>query len=158
MIDQASGVTSFVSQITDPIAGGHGIEAISFADDSTLYAFGASSEQIGLFHLNISDGSLVSIGAISCVDIGTLTYLDGFLFGADSLDDFNADLWRIDPVTAAAINLGKTGVTGLNGLAAIPTAIPLPASYLLLLVGLTGPFLFRLRFRLGTRPSPHPIG
>ena len=60
-------------------------------------------------------------GATGVVDTDTLEFgFDGQLYGANSVDGTNADLYRYNLTTGVATDLGNSDVAGLNGLVAIP--------------------------------------
>ena len=130
-IDSATGQTAFAANLY----GATLIEAIAFAPDGALYAVGSDdppssipTDSRRLYGVDLSSGMLSLIADLVVPDIDTLAFgPDGYLYGADSLDGWNADLYRIDPRTGGLAVLGKTGVTGLNGLAVAPSMVPLPA-------------------------------
>ncbi len=129
-IDPATGSSTFVANCCTV-----GFEAIAFSNDGTLYAVGGGP--VSLYTLSRSTGQLTLIGALEgVVDIDALTFAGGFLYGADPRSDHDADLFRIDPATTGVLNLAKTGVTGLNRLAAAPAVVPLPSDFPLFGTGL----------------------
>jgi hypothetical protein len=137
-VDTITGGTTFIANIS----GTNQIESMAFSTNGTLYAVGSPSPGARSGHLytiNLITGEASLVGIMS-LDIDTLTFAsDGYLYGADSLAGTVADLYQIDPLSAAAINLESTGVVELNGLRAIPESevIPLPGSFILGGLGLS---------------------
>ena len=132
-VNPETGDSAFLANIS----GTNQIESIAFAPDGTLYATGTPSPGARSGHLYTVDlitGEASLIGVMS-FDIDSLTFApDGYLYGADSRAGTVADLYQIDPASAALINLGSTGVVELNGLLAVPV-IPAPSAILLGSIG-----------------------
>jgi len=108
-------------------------------DDKPVENNAAGSQT--LYTINITTGVASFIADTTVTDLDCLTYAsDGFLYGADSLDGIETDLYRINPNTGITENLGPAGITGFNGIsAAIVPILPtlwLFGSGLLGLVGM----------------------
>jgi len=128
-VDPSTGQTTLVAGISGASAGM--LEALAFAPDGTLYSVGSDR----LFTLDPETAVLSLIGSLNVNDIDCLTYgLDGFLYGTDSLVGCQADLYRIDPVTAHLDIVGNTAIYEVNGIVAI-APVPEPATLSLLALG-----------------------
>jgi hypothetical protein len=127
-VDPSTGQTTLVAGISG--AGAGMLEALAFSPGGTLYSVGSDR----LFTLDPETAVLSLIGSLNVSDIDCLTYgLDGFLYGTDSLVGYQADLYRIDPVTAHLDIVGNTAVYEVNGIAAV-APVPEPATLSLLVV------------------------
>jgi len=122
------------------------VESLAFSSEGVLYV-GQDHGGTGRFSaVDVSTGTqtdFAQTGAIA--DPDAMAYLDGYLYAADSVGGISADLYRIDAVSGGVVNLGNTGITGLNGMVAIEQiTTPLPSAALLAVLGL-GVARWRLR-------------
>lgn len=112
-INSQTGATTLSANIQTPL-----MEAIAFSPSGTLYGGTGAGH---LYQVSIETGNISLVANTPLLDIDALTFApDGYLYAADSEANYVADLYRIDPLTGVATNLGSTGLKGLNGLQAIP--------------------------------------
>ncbi len=136
-INPETGGTTLISTIT----GTNQIESMAFSSDGTLYVMGTPSPGARSGHLytiNMITGEASLVGVMA-LDIDTLTFAsDGYLYGADSKAGIVADIYRIDPLTGVAFNIGSSGVVELNGLLAIQdtVVVPIPSAFILCSIGI----------------------
>jgi len=124
-IDPLTGQTSLTVLISSRF-----IESMVFSPDGLLYVAEAhGTAPSALSTVDLDTGALHYIGNLGSFDADSMAWFDGYLYAADGVDGVAADLYRIDPATAEMVNLGNTGIRGLNGLIAQP--IPLPGAIFL---------------------------
>lgn len=115
-INPENGTTALVADINGPL-----MESIAFSFDGTLYGGSAGN----IYELAMETGEVALISDTPFLDIDTLTFApDGYLYATDSEAGWAAHLYRIDPLTGTATDLGGTGITGFNGLSAVPKPAP----------------------------------
>jgi outer membrane protein assembly factor BamB len=127
-INVQTGKTNFIGNL------GAGFESITFSPGGILYG---GDDAGHIYQIDPQTGTLLNglqcyLGLdIFALDIDSLAFSDGYLYAADSENGTVADLYQINPLTGLTINLGSTGLAGLNGLATTPE----PVSILLLSLG-----------------------
>ena len=124
IINPDNGTTTFVCNIDLPW-----MESLAFSPNGDLYGGTGAGE---LYEINILTGDITLIADTPIIDIDALTFApDGYLYAADSEAARVSNLYRIDPLTGNTVDLGSTGLYGLNGLLAVPE----PATLLLFSLG-----------------------